>query len=103
MNKENAIHFLPLVKALALGDTIQMRSADGKEWYDCSNVGFGDRPHNYRIKPKEEYVVAHVTLPGKYAHISSNAIYSHRYTDLAKAKTEAARVGAAVFKLVEVT
>jgi len=50
MTKENAKGLLPLVEALARGETIQMRTQD--EWHDLSGeIVFSFPPGDYRIKP----------------------------------------------------
>lgn len=59
MNKGNAHLFLPLVKALSEGKTIQIRFSSSEAWADANNLGFDSAPENYRIKP-EPRVLWHV-------------------------------------------
>ena len=52
MNKDNAAQYLPLVQALANGETIQWSGSERK-WRDCIiNTDFVFPAENYRIKPK---------------------------------------------------
>ena len=54
MNKDNAKHYLPLVKALADGKKIEIKSSTG--WADMGgNIAFDDDPSNYRIKSEPQY------------------------------------------------
>ena len=57
MNKENAHLYLPLVKALADGKTIQIISAGS--WSDVLGPSFSDPPENYRIKPEPRVWTVH--------------------------------------------
>ena len=63
MNKENAHLYLPLVKALADGKTIQIISAGS--WSDVLGPSFSDPPENYRIKPEPREWDAWTTDDGK--------------------------------------
>ena len=56
MNKENAHLFLPIVKALIEGKTIQMFSSLRQVWDDSPNVKFSLGADRYRIKPEPEKV-----------------------------------------------
>lgn len=52
MNKNNAAEFIPLVQALADGNTLQYRwSLPNNEWEDMNDASFIGDPENYRIKP----------------------------------------------------
>lgn len=96
MNKENAVHFLPLVKALALGETIQV-SSHGETWRDLESISFGLPPSHYRIKPKERYVIAGVDS----TWIGCGIYHDKRVADdvLSRLPQPANKV----YKLVEVT
>lgn len=55
MDKETAKYYLPLVKALAEGKTIQVRKSDiaeVEEWVDVYAPEFKLSPDHYRIKPQ---------------------------------------------------
>ena len=54
MNKETAHLYLPLVQALADGETIQMRGYDELEFADVTSgeIDFSLEPECYRVKPK---------------------------------------------------
>ena len=59
MNKSNAHLFLPLVKALSEGETIQLsRHEDPRHlgmtiWDNCAHdVDFEFKPERYRVKPR---------------------------------------------------
>lgn len=64
MNKDNAAQFLPLVKALAEGKTIQF-CVMGNQWEDVKSVGFNYDPKRYRIKsePRVLYVNEYADAP----------------------------------------
>lgn len=49
MNKDNAHLYLPLIEALAMGKTIQVKNLAGK-WTDYESVVFSNPPEDYRIK-----------------------------------------------------
>ena len=49
MNAKNAHEYLPLVQALANGETIQ---TFGGHWFDLDDVNFNQPPDEYRIKPE---------------------------------------------------
>ena len=71
MNKENAHLFLPLVKALADGKTIQYYS-DGRWVDDGGNIGFSNDPDLYRIKPEPHVRWALYTKNGEYTASYAN-------------------------------
>lgn len=50
MNAQNAHEYLPLVQALANGETIQCINRGG--WVDVESLYTVYRPDEYRIKPK---------------------------------------------------
>lgn len=59
MNKDNAQQYLPFIKALAEGKTIQVDVVDhegGYEWVDEQNPSFHHGPECYRIKPDLELI-----------------------------------------------
>ena len=56
MNKDNAKYFLPLVKALADGKTIQKIDAFNR-YEDKDEIEFTCAHDEYRIKPELEYPV----------------------------------------------
>lgn len=49
MNKENAHEYLPLVQAIADGQTVQVQGGDGN-WYNSKLIN--TPPSRYRIKPE---------------------------------------------------
>ena len=51
MNKTDAHLYLPLVQALADGNTLQCKDITG-EWIDLLNVTLAGEPQHYRIKPE---------------------------------------------------
>lgn len=51
MNKKDAHLYLPLVQALADGNTLQCKDITG-EWLDLLNVTLAGEPQDYRIKPE---------------------------------------------------
>lgn len=56
MNKDNAKDYLPLVKALAEGKTIQYHT-ESLGWCDCHaamNILFENETHKFRVKPEPE-------------------------------------------------
>lgn len=57
MNQSNAKDYLPLVKALAEGETIQFNYPSGG-WMDLAHISFDDPAPCYRIKqaPREFWV-----------------------------------------------
>ena len=57
MNKDNAKHYLPVIKAFAEGKTIQYHSCDG--WKDLVTADFLDCWSTYRVKPEyKKFLVA---------------------------------------------
>lgn len=53
MNKHNAKEFLPLVQALADGETIQVKTdEDPVIWLNIDCPAFDKTPEDYRIKPR---------------------------------------------------
>lgn len=102
MNKENAVRFLPLVKALALGETIQVRAAgrnNKTDWRDMDSVNFSrNDPADYRIKPKERFVVV-----GETTMWIGGAIYdSRKVADDVLSRTTRSDGPFKVYQLVEV-
>lgn len=54
MDSRNAAAYIPLVKALSEGKTLQISILDGK-WIDLEhNITFRSPPENYRIKPESK-------------------------------------------------
>ena len=49
MNKDNAHEYLPLVQAIADGQTVQVQGGDGN-WYNSKLINIP--PRRYRIKPE---------------------------------------------------
>lgn len=63
MNKENAAQYLPLVKALAEGKTIQ--HVFENEWIDLPSIIFNQPVEFYRIKPERKTITRFVNVyPG---------------------------------------
>jgi hypothetical protein len=52
MNAQNAHEYLPLVRALADGKTIQCRYQIEDDWYEESEINFNWPLESYRIKPE---------------------------------------------------
>ena len=74
MNKDNAAQFLPLVKALAEGKTIQF-CVMGNQWEDVKSVGFNYDPKRYRIKSEPRVLYVNEYADGGTAYRSrSHAI-----------------------------
>jgi len=63
MNKDDAHLYLPLVKALAEGKTIQYNYG-GECWKDYEELAFGHNPCAYRIKPEPREVWVNCSLEG---------------------------------------
>jgi len=59
MNKYNAKDYLPFVRALADGKTIQHSPYDGR-WDDVEILSFWDKPKHYRIKPEPRTFVIYI-------------------------------------------
>jgi hypothetical protein len=55
MNKNNAKEYLPLVKALAEGKTVQISASNG-QWTNPTEVEFTLAPNCYRVKPEPKIV-----------------------------------------------
>lgn len=73
MNKDNARDFLPLVKALAEGKTIQYRHDGGWEDVDLfGGVDFDNPPECYRIKPEPREFTLWIDKNGDVMHIAKN-------------------------------
>lgn len=83
MNSQNAAQYLPLVKALAEGKTIQMNAGNknSPDWDDLhgGSIIFGDEPSFYRIKPERKTITGFVNV---YPGDIGTSI--HRDKDLAK-------------------
>lgn len=58
MNKDNAAQYLPLVKALAEGKTIEFQASPGR-WTTIAKPDFSCTPEYYRIKrePKVRWAI----------------------------------------------
>lgn len=58
MNKDNAALYLPLVKALAEGKTIEFQASPGR-WMTIAKPDFSCTPEYYRIKrePKVRWAI----------------------------------------------
>lgn len=54
MDRNQAKRLLPIIKALAEGKAIQLKTVD-KGWQDIHSTSFDSNPENYRIKPEPKY------------------------------------------------
>lgn len=76
MTKEDAHLYLPLVQALADGNTLQCKDITG-EWSDLLNVTLAGEPQHYRIKPEPRkwkvWVDSHGFIQGTVAEIVKNS------------------------------
>lgn len=87
MNKDNAAQYLPLVRALAEGKVIQVKSGHGDAplWKDLEVCNFNVAPDLYRIKPepREWWIVDREGVPALFMrwfdteNAAAEFIYSH--------------------------
>lgn len=61
MNAQNAKDYLPLIKALSEGKTIQFHDgydscSDSLEWKDQTEFNFDHAPTRYRVKPDRWWI-----------------------------------------------
>ena len=64
--------WLPLVQALADGETIQLLS--GKEWIDLTDFRMGETPELYRVKPKPKMSWCMVAEMKTYTTLAGNGL-----------------------------
>lgn len=76
MNKQTAQQYLPLIKALAEGKTLQYKSSFENKWRDAPDLSFALTPERYRIKPEP--------IKQEFYYIIHKALYS--YNDLSEAQ-----------------
>lgn len=93
MNKDNAHRYLPLVRALAEGKTIQ-HSGCGGGWYDADPCHFSLPPEDYRIKPEPR-----VIWLNEYS--DQSIIWTDQHTTKAAADTAAMPTRIRCVKFVE--
>lgn len=82
MNSQNAAQYLPLIKALSKGKTIQINTLD-KQWMDAdSNIDFIHSPLFYRIKPERKTITGFVNVYPDMGILNSNFFETKKDADL---------------------
>lgn len=82
MNKENAAQFLPLIKALAEGKTLQIYWLG--EWSDLKEPDF-TRPANfYRVKPEPREFLVWIHNDGRIREGNGTRSLPHPHPDWTK-------------------
>lgn len=81
MNSQNAAKYLPLIKALSEGKTLQINSY-GKQWLDVDDhVDLMKEPSIYRIKPERKTITGFVNVYSDSPSYSSSFCATKKQAD----------------------